>query len=127
LLVVRFASVPAIGLWARRRVPKVWDWIGAPNPIACAPARDVAGTLAKANAFAQSCCDRKRIKMLSAHLKRILRLGRLRFLRLRGPGGAQFEFTLQAPPRTCTALPNWWRDRHPHPQSPRVLRERRWR
>ena len=31
--------------------------------------------------------------MLSAHLKRILRLGRLR---LRGPRGAQFEFTLAA-------------------------------
>jgi hypothetical protein len=31
--------------------------------------------------------------MLFAHLKRILRLGRLR---LRGPRGAQFEFTLVA-------------------------------
>jgi hypothetical protein len=31
--------------------------------------------------------------MLFAHLKRILRLGRLR---LRGPMGAQFEFTLAA-------------------------------
>jgi hypothetical protein len=31
--------------------------------------------------------------MLFAHLKRILRLGRLR---LRGPAGAQFEFTLAA-------------------------------
>jgi hypothetical protein len=31
--------------------------------------------------------------MLFAHLKRILRLGRLR---LRGPCGAQFEFTLAA-------------------------------
>jgi hypothetical protein len=31
--------------------------------------------------------------MLFAHLKRILRLGRLR---LRGPSGAQFEFTLAA-------------------------------
>jgi hypothetical protein len=31
--------------------------------------------------------------MLFAHLKRILRLGRLR---LRGPRGAQFEFTLAA-------------------------------
>jgi len=33
------------------------------------------------------------IEMLFAHLKRILRLGRLR---LRGPRGAQFEFTLAA-------------------------------
>ncbi len=31
--------------------------------------------------------------MLFAHLKRILRMGRLR---LRGPAGAQFEFTLAA-------------------------------
>ena len=37
--------------------------------------------------------DRKRVEMLFAHLKRILRLGRLR---LRGPRGAQFEFTLAA-------------------------------
>jgi hypothetical protein len=37
--------------------------------------------------------DRKRVEMLFAHLKRILRLGRLR---LRGPCGAQDEFTLAA-------------------------------
>jgi hypothetical protein len=37
--------------------------------------------------------DRKRIEMLFAHVKRILRLGRLR---LRGPCGAPFEFTLAA-------------------------------
>ena len=36
---------------------------------------------------------RKKVEMLFAHLKRILRLGRLR---LRGPSGAQFEFTLAA-------------------------------
>jgi transposase len=56
-------------------------------------ARDVAGALAKTAAFAKSCCDRKRVEMLFAHLKRILRLGRLR---LRGPRGAQDEFTLAA-------------------------------
>jgi hypothetical protein len=33
---------------------------------------------------------RKKVEMLFAHLKRILRLNRLR---LRGPNGAQFEFT----------------------------------
>ena len=37
--------------------------------------------------------DRRRVEMLFAHLKRILRIGRLR---LRGPRGAQFEFTLAA-------------------------------
>jgi Transposase DDE domain len=52
-----------------------------------------AGALAKTAGFAKSCCDRKRVEMLFAHLKRILRLGRLR---LRGPRGAQDEFTLAA-------------------------------
>src|SRR6201987_5953550 len=56
-------------------------------------ARDVARTLAKTEAFEQSRHDRKRVEMLFAHLKRIFRLGRLR---LRGPRGAQFEFTLAA-------------------------------
>ena len=56
-------------------------------------ARDMARSLAKTEAFEQSCRDRKRIEMLFAHLRRILRLGRLR---LRGPRGAQFEFTLAA-------------------------------
>jgi hypothetical protein len=45
---------------------------------------------AKTEAFARSRRDRKKVEMLFAHLKRILRLGRLR---LRGPSGAQFEFT----------------------------------
>lgn len=56
-------------------------------------ARDVARALAGTKAFEQSRRDRKRVEMLFAHLKRILKLGRLR---LRGPGGAQFEFTLAA-------------------------------
>ena len=56
-------------------------------------ARDVARMLAKTEAFEQSRRNRKRVEMLFAHLKRILRLGRLR---LRGPRGAQFEFTLAA-------------------------------
>ena len=56
-------------------------------------ARDVARALAKTEEFERSRHDRKRVEMLFAHLKRILRLGRLR---LRGPCGAQFEFTLAA-------------------------------
>ena len=56
-------------------------------------ARDVTRWLAKTEAFEQSCRDRKRVEMLFAHLKRILRLCRLR---LRGPRGAQDEFTLAA-------------------------------
>ncbi len=56
-------------------------------------ARDVARAIAKTRAYEQTRRDRKKVEMLFAHLKRILRLGRLR---LRGPGGAQFEFTLAA-------------------------------
>jgi transposase len=56
-------------------------------------ARDVARALYDTPAFEQSRRDRKRVEMLFAHLKRILRLGRLR---LRGPCGAQDEFLLAA-------------------------------
>jgi transposase len=56
-------------------------------------ARDVARSQAGTDAFEQSRHDRKRIEMRFAHLKRILRLGRLR---LRGPRGAQDEFVLAA-------------------------------
>jgi len=57
------------------------------------PARDVARAIAKTEAYVQTRRDRKKVEMLFAHLKRILRLGRLR---LRGPNGAQDEFTLAA-------------------------------
>jgi hypothetical protein len=56
-------------------------------------ARDVARSLADTPAFARSRNERKKVEMLFAHLKRILRLGRLR---LRGPYGAQDEFLLAA-------------------------------
>jgi len=56
-------------------------------------ARDVARALAMTEAFEQSRRERKRVEMLFAHLKRILKLGRLR---LRGPRGARDEFTLAA-------------------------------
>ena len=56
-------------------------------------ARDAARAIAKTAAYQQTRRDRKKVEMLFAHLKRILRLGRLR---LRGPAGAQFEFTLAA-------------------------------
>jgi Transposase DDE domain/Transposase domain (DUF772) len=83
------------------------DCQGCPLKVQCCPkvpfrtiprsiyeeARDVARALAKTKAFEQSRRERKRVEMLFAHLKRILRLVRLR---LRGPHGAQFEFTLAA-------------------------------
>jgi hypothetical protein len=56
-------------------------------------ARDKARAIAKTEAYAVSCRERKKVEMLFAHLKRILRLGRLR---LRGPNGAKDEFLLAA-------------------------------
>ncbi|MBR1157087.1 transposase [Bradyrhizobium sp. JYMT SZCCT0428] len=56
-------------------------------------ARDVARDIAKTDAYVRSRRERKKIEMLFAHLKRILRLDRLR---LRGPFGAQDEFLLAA-------------------------------
>jgi hypothetical protein len=49
--------------------------------------------LAGTPAYEPSPQGRERIEMLFAHLKRILRMGRLR---LRGPCGAQDEFLLAA-------------------------------
>src|SRR6476469_5586783 len=56
-------------------------------------ARDVARSFVDTEAFEQSRRERKKIEMRFAHLKRILKLGRLR---LRGPRGAQDEFVLAA-------------------------------
>ena len=56
-------------------------------------ARDKARAIAKTEAYAVSCRERKKVEMLFAHLKRILRLDRLR---LRGPSGAKDEFLLAA-------------------------------
>jgi hypothetical protein len=56
-------------------------------------ARDVARDIAKSETYVTSRRERKKIEMLFAHLKRILRLDRLR---LRGPSGAQDEFLLAA-------------------------------
>ena len=56
-------------------------------------ARDAARALYDTPAFDQSRRERKKVEMLFAHLKRILKLGRLR---LRGPYGAQDEFLLAA-------------------------------
>jgi hypothetical protein len=56
-------------------------------------ARDVARALAATPQYAEACRRRKKIEMLFAHLKRVLRLNRLR---LRGPNGASDEFLLAA-------------------------------
>ena len=52
-------------------------------------ARDKARAIAKTAAYIVSRRERKKVEMLFAHLKRILRLDRLR---LRGPSGAKDEF-----------------------------------
>ena len=56
-------------------------------------ARDMARDIAKTEAYRTSRCQRKKVEMLFAHLKRILKLDRLR---LRGPNGARDEFHLAA-------------------------------
>jgi transposase len=56
-------------------------------------ARDLAREIAKTEAYQTSRCQRKKVEMLFAHLKRILKLDRLR---LRGPNGARDEFHLAA-------------------------------
>ena len=56
-------------------------------------ARDMVRAIAKTEAYAVSRRERKKVKMIFAHLKRILRLDRLR---LRGPSGAKDEFLLAA-------------------------------
>jgi transposase len=57
------------------------------------PARDVARAVAKTRLYKQSRKDRKKVEMLFAHLKRIMKLDRLR---LRGLRGAHDEFLLAA-------------------------------
>ena len=56
-------------------------------------ARDVARSIIQTSEYRQSTCARKKVEMLFAHLKRILKLDRLR---LRGLSGARDEFLLAA-------------------------------
>ena len=56
-------------------------------------ARDMARAISTTDAYVTSRRQRKKIEMLFAHLKRILKLHRLR---LRGPNGARDEFHLAA-------------------------------
>lgn len=56
-------------------------------------ARDMARDIATSDAYMTSRRQRKKVEMLFAHLKRILKLDRLR---LRGPNGAKDEFILAA-------------------------------
>jgi transposase len=64
-------------------------------------ARDVARALAKTRRYKQSRNDRKKVEVLFAHLKPILKLDRLR---LRGPSGAHDEFLLAATAQTLRRM-----------------------
>jgi transposase len=76
------------------------------------PARDVARAIAKTDAYRQSRKDRKKVEMLFAHLKRILRLDRLR---LRGPNGAHDEFLLAATAQNLRRMAKWLTWLRPEP------------
>ena len=67
-------------------------------------ARDVARDVAKTDGYKQSRKDRKKVEMLFAHLKRILKLDRLR---LRGPSGAHDEFLLAATVQNLRRMAKW--------------------
>jgi transposase len=75
-------------------------------------ARDVARALAKTRRYKQSRNDRKKVEVLFAHLKRILKLDRLR---LRGRSGAHDEFLLAA---TAQNLRRMAKRLCPSPQKP---------
>lgn len=67
-------------------------------------ARDVARTISTTESFQQSRNDRKKVEMLFAHLKRVLKLDRLR---LRGRSGAQDEFLLAATAQNLRRMAKW--------------------
>jgi transposase len=68
------------------------------------PARQVARDIAKTDKYGQSRKDRKKVEMLFAHLKRILKLDRLR---LRGLSGAKDEFLMAATVQNLRRMAKW--------------------
>src|SRR5262249_62380543 len=67
-------------------------------------ARDMARDIAKTDAYRTSRRERKKVEMLFAHLKRILRLDRLR---LRGPRTAPATNSISLPlPKTSASSPS---------------------
>jgi hypothetical protein len=67
-------------------------------------AREEARRIATTPAYKQSRRERKKVEMLFAHLKRILKLERLR---LRGPNGAHDEFLLAATAQNLRRMATW--------------------
>jgi len=68
------------------------------------PARELARSLCKTPGYAQSRRDRKKVEMLFGHMKRILKLTRLR---LRGITGAQDEFIMAATTQNLRRMAMW--------------------
>lgn len=67
-------------------------------------ARDVARRIYATPEYQRSRRERKKIEMLFAHLKRILKLDKLR---LRGPSGARDEFLLAATAQNLRRMAKW--------------------
>lgn len=67
-------------------------------------ARDVARTVCTTPAYEQSRRERKKVEMLFGHLKRILKLDRLR---LRGISGARDEFLMAAAAQNLRRMARW--------------------
>jgi hypothetical protein len=76
-------------------------------------AREVARALSTTPAYKQSRNDRKKVEMLFAHLKRIMKFDRLR---LRGPTGAHDEFLLAATAQNLRPLAIWFAGAPPNTQ-----------
>lgn len=98
--------------------PEVSHCVACPMKSRCCPtmpfrnitrsihesARDVARRIATTEAYKQSRKDRKKVKILFAHLKRILKLDKLR---LRGFSGARDEFLLAATAQNLRRTAKW--------------------
>lgn len=67
-------------------------------------ARDVARRIYMTPEYQRSRSERKKVEMLFAHLKRILKLDKLR---LRGPSGARDEFLLAATAQNLRRMAKW--------------------
>jgi hypothetical protein len=96
------------------------DCIACPMKAKCCPntafrkiarsvyeeARDVARRIAATPAYVRSCHERKKVEMLFAHLKRILKLDRMRLRGISGISGATDEFTLTDAVQNLRRWPN---------------------
>jgi transposase len=67
-------------------------------------ARNVARHIATTHAYEKSCRERKKVEMLFAHLKRIMKLDKLR---LRGFSGANDEFLMAATTQNLRRMAKW--------------------